>query len=166
MSRQIQFRRGTADEHKNFIGAVGEITVDTTNQTLRVHDGVTAGGTMLARQSDMPDATGWDYVVAWQVPTAENNYTWYRKYRSGRVEQGGKATGSSNIVITLPVTMADVNYTHVLSVGIVPQNTSVPTRKCIAKTTSTITASSTYATGGSSAYDTGETYWLISGIAA
>lgn len=49
MSRQIQFRRGTADEHKNFTGAEGEITVDLTNKTLRVHDGETAGGTMLAR---------------------------------------------------------------------------------------------------------------------
>lgn len=53
MSRQIQFRRGTATEHENFIGAMGEITVDTTNKTLRVHDGVTAGGTALARQSDV-----------------------------------------------------------------------------------------------------------------
>lgn len=52
MSRQIQFRRGTADEHKNFTGAEGEITVDLTNKTLRVHDGVTAGGTMLAKKSD------------------------------------------------------------------------------------------------------------------
>lgn len=50
MARQIQFRRGTADEHANFTGAEGEITVDTTNKTLRVHDGVTAGGTMLAKR--------------------------------------------------------------------------------------------------------------------
>ena len=56
MSRQIQFRRGTATEHENFIGAMGEITVDTTNKTLRVHDGETAGGTALARQSDVPTA--------------------------------------------------------------------------------------------------------------
>jgi len=86
MSRQIQFRRGTADEHKNFTGAEGEITVDLTNKTLRVHDGVTAGGTMLARADAL---NGADYVVAWQTPTAENNYAWYRKYKSGWVEQGG-----------------------------------------------------------------------------
>ncbi|MBP9999681.1 MAG: hypothetical protein KBT14_03260, partial [Proteobacteria bacterium] len=30
-----------------------------------------------------------DYVVESQTPTAENNYTWYRKYKSGWVEQGG-----------------------------------------------------------------------------
>lgn len=29
-----------------------------------------------------------DYVVASQAPTAANSYTWYRKYKSGWVEQG------------------------------------------------------------------------------
>ncbi len=54
MSRQVQLRRGTADEHKNFTGAAGEITIDTTTNTIRVHDGETVGGTPLARASDMP----------------------------------------------------------------------------------------------------------------
>ena len=48
MARQIQIRRGTATEHNSFIGAIGEVTMDTTNNTLRVHDGETAGGTALA----------------------------------------------------------------------------------------------------------------------
>ena len=89
MSRQIQIRRGSAAEHENFTGAIGEITMDTTNNTLRVHDGVTAGGTALAKQSELPDLSGADYVVESQLPTAQNNYTWYRKYKSGWVEQGG-----------------------------------------------------------------------------
>lgn len=44
MSRSIQLRRGTAPEHENFIGKVGEVTMDTTNKTLRVHDGEIIGG--------------------------------------------------------------------------------------------------------------------------
>ena len=54
MSRQIQIRRGSATDHENFTGAVGEVTMDTTNKTLRVHDGTTAGGIPLARMSDIP----------------------------------------------------------------------------------------------------------------
>lgn len=61
--------------------------------------------------------TNIDYVVESQLPTAQNNYTWYRKYKSGWVEQGGfnhsinlSSSGSSNM-INLPVTMADTNYT-------------------------------------------------------
>ena len=41
---QIQYRRGSQAQNDAFTGALGEITVDTTNRTLRVHDGTTAGG--------------------------------------------------------------------------------------------------------------------------
>lgn len=47
MAIQIQLRQGTSTEHDSFTGAVGEVTVDTTNKTLRVHDGSTVGGTRL-----------------------------------------------------------------------------------------------------------------------
>jgi hypothetical protein len=52
MSTQIQRRRGTTSGHSTFIGASGEITVDTTKNTLVVHDGTTAGGFPLAKESD------------------------------------------------------------------------------------------------------------------
>ena len=44
----IQFRRGTTVEHSSFTGLVGEVTVDTTKNTVVVHDGSTAGGYALA----------------------------------------------------------------------------------------------------------------------
>ena len=47
MPTVLQFRRGTASQNNSFTGAAGEITVDTTNQTLRVHDNSTVGGSML-----------------------------------------------------------------------------------------------------------------------
>jgi hypothetical protein len=53
---QVKLRRGTEAEHDTtnggFIGAEGEVTVDTTNDTLRVHDGTTAGGHELRRKDD------------------------------------------------------------------------------------------------------------------
>ncbi len=55
MSRQIQIRRGTVTQHENFTGAIGELTMDTTNKTLRLHDGTTPGGIILANVSDLPD---------------------------------------------------------------------------------------------------------------
>ena len=61
MAIQIQLRQGTTTEHNTFKGAVGEVTVDTTKKTLVVHDGVTAGGTALAKVSEVislvPQAT-------------------------------------------------------------------------------------------------------------
>ena len=47
MAIQVQLRRGTASQNNAFTGAVGEVTVDTTVNSLRVHDGTTAGGTAL-----------------------------------------------------------------------------------------------------------------------
>jgi len=44
MPTVLQLRRGTTSEHSSFTGAVGEVTVDTTKDTLVVHDGSTAGG--------------------------------------------------------------------------------------------------------------------------
>lgn len=57
MSKQVKMRRGTATEHNSFTGVVGEVTVDTTNHALRVHDGATVGGNATAR-ADGSNASG------------------------------------------------------------------------------------------------------------
>lgn len=44
----LQLRRGTTAEHSSFTGAVGEVTVNTTKDTLVVHDGSTQGGFEIA----------------------------------------------------------------------------------------------------------------------
>lgn len=49
MPKQVQLRRGTTAEHATFTGVVGEVTVDTTKDTLVVHDGSTVGGFPLAK---------------------------------------------------------------------------------------------------------------------
>ena len=54
---EVKLRRGTEAEHDTtnggFTGAEGEVTVDTTNNTLRVHDNSTAGGIRLAKHSEV-----------------------------------------------------------------------------------------------------------------
>lgn len=52
MAIQIQLRQGTTTEHDTFTGAVGEVTVDTTKDTLVVHDGVTVGGFPVASKAN------------------------------------------------------------------------------------------------------------------
>lgn len=51
MATILQLRRGTTVQHSSFTGAEGEITIDTTKDTVVVHDGSTEGGFALARQS-------------------------------------------------------------------------------------------------------------------
>ena len=53
MATAIQRRRGTATQHGSFTGLAGEITIDTTNNTVVVHDGSTAGGHRLAKYTEI-----------------------------------------------------------------------------------------------------------------
>jgi len=59
MATQVQFRRGSTSQHDSFTGAVGEISVNTTTETLHVHDGSTTGGFPLAR-ADGNNVVNWD----------------------------------------------------------------------------------------------------------
>jgi hypothetical protein len=40
----VQFRRGSTAQNNGFTGAEGEISVDITKGTIRVHDALTVGG--------------------------------------------------------------------------------------------------------------------------
>ena len=51
MPTQVQFRRGNTAQTAVFTGAVAEITVDTEQKTIVVHDGVTSGGNYLSTKA-------------------------------------------------------------------------------------------------------------------
>ena len=185
--RTLQLYRGTEAQNDAYTGSIGELTMDTTNNELRIHDGSTAGGHKIGGgssytagdgidiTSNIISATGvknkntaagatnpvYDWVgtlaeytsqavatnhpewvcyitddveatayqaytqsqcnnlfvqkghqvIEFQAPTAVNNYTWYRKYADGWVEQGGIVNvGGTTGSITLAVEMADTNY--------------------------------------------------------
>lgn len=52
MAKQVQIRRGTTLQHQNFVGVPAELTVDTDQNVLIVHDGSTAGGHPVAKSTD------------------------------------------------------------------------------------------------------------------
>ena len=63
MTKQVQRRRGTATQHTSFTGAEGELSVNTTNKTVHVHDGVTTGGIESAR-ADLDNVSAADILSA------------------------------------------------------------------------------------------------------
>lgn len=79
-----------------------QLAIAATDEALETCTGVTADVAGLKAHE----------VIEFQAPTALNNYTWYRKYADGWVEQGGIVSSSENgsYVVNLPVTMADTNY--------------------------------------------------------
>ena len=58
----VQLRRGTAGEHSSFTGAAGEVTVNTTRNSMHIHDGSTAGGTETATKAAL-DAKTLDNLI-------------------------------------------------------------------------------------------------------
>lgn len=105
-----------------------------------------------------------DFVVESQEPTAANGYTWYRKYKSGWVEQGGWFLGTASGVaktITLPIEMIDTNYS---GYGIVSCNNAGDSGNANSFRTTFIPTSTTQIT--LSQTNGWRTIWRVSGIAA
>lgn len=58
MSKVVQRRRGTTTQHASFVGAAGEITIDTTKNTVVVHNGSTTGGFPLVKEATLSASGG------------------------------------------------------------------------------------------------------------
>lgn len=103
---------------------------------------------------------GIDFAVDWQTPTEANGYTWYRKYKSGWVEQGGYSDASStSITVTLPVGMNNTLYQCLITRRL-PDATST-TAECAYIQTQTATTVKIMKISGTSSI-----YWQVSGMAA
>jgi len=74
MAKLLKLRRGSTSQHSSFTGAEGEVTVDTTKDTLVVHDGSTAGGHPIAKESGNI-ATATTATVGTNVTVTANNST-------------------------------------------------------------------------------------------
>ncbi|MEE1029647.1 MAG: hypothetical protein UIC65_01350 [Alphaproteobacteria bacterium] len=90
------------------------LTPDTTQSQLNDKADI---ATVDAIRSRVTALEGYDYVVAEQKPNASNNYTWYKKYKSGWVEQGGQvavAKQAANTIlstdVSLPIIMSNAAY--------------------------------------------------------
>jgi RNase P/RNase MRP subunit p29 len=65
MAFAFQRRRGTTTAHTSFTGLAGELTVDTTKNTVVVHNGSTAGGFPLSKQrTSFATTSGTTYTLA------------------------------------------------------------------------------------------------------
>ena len=157
------------------------------NEIVAVSAQITALGDITTLRSDVSTNTGnittldtrttglLDYVIASQAPTADNNYTWYRKYKSGWVEQGGHEIGSlsGEKVINLPITMAHKRYQFMATFSLSDNDNSPETvlavrrqRNSVNDTTSSIAVLATYTINGANGYTGWDFDWEVKGFAA
>ena len=81
MAKLLKLRRGTTSQHSSFTGAEGEVTVDTTKDTVVVHDGSTAGGVPLAKESILIDEDNMSTNSATRPPSQQS----VKAYVDGKV---------------------------------------------------------------------------------
>lgn len=99
-----------------------------------------------------------DYVVEKQDPTSANGYMWYRKYKSGWVEQG-QATltiQDSAITYTLPIEMESGNYNLFFGFNQASNGTTMPSTYNRTTTTFSVNSPAGNVAG----------WWQVSGTAA
>lgn len=93
MSIQLQLRRGTGAQNDVFTGAAGEISVNTDNSAIRVHDGVVAGGVELARSSQI------DSLLVKSVAGAVDVTLSSGEAANSNHEYTGILTGNINVIV-------------------------------------------------------------------
>jgi hypothetical protein len=92
MPTVLQFRRGTTSQNNSFTGTAGELSIDTTLDTIRVHDASTAGGFALLKETGVSNLT---LNAQAEIRLGDSNSSNYVALKSA-------ATVSSNLVFTLP----------------------------------------------------------------
>ncbi|MCL1891748.1 MAG: hypothetical protein FWF97_00415 [Alphaproteobacteria bacterium] len=168
-----------------YAGLAGEIAMDMEAKTLRIFDGETEEGILLGAGGSTPVGTyvtetdidnllaGMDYVV--QTHRANDGSVWYRKYKSGWIEQGGILARGSNLSagahwvgnINLPVPMTDNNYSAQILSACSGLTTSGSELQMLAEyTTASIICFDMYNRASANAITMPALVWEVKGIAA
>ena len=108
--------------------------------------------------------SNYDYVVE----SHTNEFSWYRKYKSGWVEQGGRTdTLGSNAVaqIVLPIEMKTTSYSVLIGTAANDAENTAGRIGVIGKTLTT-TGFSISNQGWTNSYNGMKTFWQVKGYAA
>ena len=130
MATQVQWRRGTTAEHSTFAGAEGEITVDTTKDTLVVHDGVTQGGKPLSTEDTTihVPGTGLPNEASATLTSFDNAETGYSATNVQQaIDETFSLIGSIDDVVTVEWDMVNDTYSGNFKANEVHKNM----RRCV-----------------------------------
>ena len=94
MPTVLQFRRGTTTQNNSFTGTAGELSIDTTLDTIRVHDASTAGGFALLKETGVSNLT---LNAQAEIRLGDSDSSNYVGFKS-------PGTVASNLIFTLPTT--------------------------------------------------------------
>ena len=126
MTRILQIKRGTAVDNENYTGLIGETTMDMENNTVRLHDGETAGGHELAR-ADMSnvDLSGFtnNNPGFFDINSVAGEF-WEALFLEHNIR-------SNNFAISDPVSLATAPYIEYTFDGCQPDDITKITADCV-----------------------------------
>jgi|TARA_B100000073_G_scaffold104033_2_gene83290 microcystin-dependent protein len=100
MATQLQFRRGTTAQNNSYTGLVGEISLDTSTNNIRIHDGSTAGGAEIIPAGTIVGYGAGSAPTGWLLcdDTAVSRTTYARLFAViGTGYGGGDGSGTFNV---------------------------------------------------------------------
>lgn len=155
MAKRLKLRGGTTTQHNTFTGSDREVTVDTTKETLVVHDGSTAGGFSMMRSDIMQENLN---VNGNSIVSASNGNIAITPNGSGKVVLDGlsypTSDGTNGQVIT-------TNGSGTLSFGTV----DLSVKANIASPTFTGTPSAPTASAGTNTTQLATTAYVTTAVA-
>ena len=106
MPTTVQFRRGTTANNNAFTGSAGELSIDSTLNEIRVHDGSTAGGFAAARKTELSKMMTVANTQTLFASVAANNSTINTKMSVANTQTlvGDRLGATASIALTGAVT--------------------------------------------------------------
>jgi hypothetical protein len=95
MATQLQLRQGNTAQTAVFTGVIAEVTVDTDQKTLTIHDGTTVGGNYLITKSQLQSNVS---IIAGINSTQNTNITAVNGLAAGAYSQANTNAGAITII--------------------------------------------------------------------
>ncbi len=155
----------SGDEYE---GMPRELVFNPTDKTIKIFGATAADDTIIGAAPDIDIEAllaDMDYITS----SGSNSVGWWRKWKSGWVEQGGNAVGTGTSTpreITLPVLMSAANYVVTTAIQDGAINTAVPGVRVNSKTTTYVRFLTTYQASSNSNYLAAPFSWRVDGMAA
>jgi hypothetical protein len=106
MAKRIQFRRGTTTQTAVFVGAPGELTVDTDKNVIVVHDGITPGGWPTSRLTGIDGTATFTGQIRSTSALASTSVSTGAMVLTGGLGVGGRIT-TTQLVETSSITFKE-----------------------------------------------------------
>ena len=106
---QILFKRGNTAQNDAFVGSIGSITIDTQARKIRIHDGVTFGGHVVANMADVQavidSVNGLVITDIAGLETALSTLTTDKADKTVNIAAGNGITGGGTLAANRTITL-------------------------------------------------------------